>query len=160
MAVIYLFILCLILMLVGLLGVVLPVLPGVPLAWAGLLIFAAVTAFEKISLTTVLIFLGLSIIALVLDVVVPLLGAKKYKAGKYGVLGAFLGLIVGMPIFGFPGIILGPFLGAAAGELLSGRDLNQAGKSALGTLFGFLAGGLLKFILIFIMIGVLIFSLF
>ncbi len=160
METIFLFIVSLILMLVGFAGVILPFLPGVPLAWLGLFIFASATHFASIPLITVLIFLGLAIMTLILDLVTPSLGAKKYQASKGGVTGALLGSFLGIIFFGLPGIIIGPLVGALLGELMAKRTLEQAAQSAWGAFLGFLAGTLVKAVLILIMLGFLIISLF
>jgi len=146
-------------MLVGLAGVILPFLPGVPLAWLGLFIFAISTHFANIPLITVLVFLGLAVIILILDLIIPSLGAKKYQASQWGVLGAFFGSLLGI-FFGFPGIVIGPLAGAVLGELLARKTIEQATQSAWGAFLGFLAGTLIKAILILIMIGFLVISLF
>ena len=160
MGTILLFILSLVLMLVGLAGVILPFLPGVPLAYLGLFIYAAFTNFKSISLVVILVFLGLTIITAVLDFVIPSLGAKKYHASKWGIVGAFLGSLFGAVFFNLPGVIIGPFAGALIGELLAKKTLHQATQSAFGAFLGFLAGTLIKTVLILIMIGFLIVSLF
>ena len=159
MDIIFLFLISLILMLVGLAGVILPFLPGVPLAWLGLFIFAISTHFANIPLITVLVFLGLAVIILILDLIIPSLGAKKYQASQWGVLGAFFGSLLGI-FFGFPGIVIGPLAGAVLGELLARKTIEQATQSAWGAFLGFLAGTLIKAILILIMIGFLVISLF
>lgn len=153
-------IICSILLLVGLIGVFAPVLPGIPLAWLGLFIYAIGTGFERISIITIVIFSVLTVLIMLIDFLAPMLGAKKYKASKYGILGAFLGLIVGVIIFGFWGIILGPFIGAFIFELIAKRQMKVALKSAVGTLVGFIAGALIKVIFILIMSGFFIASLF
>ncbi len=160
MEIILLFIFSLVIMFVSLAGVVLPFLPGAPLAWFGILIFAVGTRFEKISLVSIIVFLCLTMLTWVLDFIIPLIGAKKYKASRYGILGASLGFLLGTFIFGPMGIIIGPLLGAVAGELLAKRPPGQAAKSAWGTFLGFLASSLIKITLIFIMMGFLIASLF
>ena len=151
---------CFILMIVGLIGVVLPVLPGVPLAWAGLFIYGLANGFEKISIATTVIFFVLTLLTLAIDFLAPMLGAKKYRASVWGILGVFLGFIIGIITLGPWGIILGPFLGALVGELIARRQPGQALKAALGALIGFLAGNLLKITLILIMMGFVIASLF
>ena len=143
---------------VGLLGVVLPILPGIPLAWLGLFIYAIGTGFERISVLTVVIFAIITILALVLDLLAPMLGAKKYQASKFGIIGASIGLIVGIIVFGFWGIILGPFLGALLFELIASRRPKIALGAALGTLIGFIVGSLFKIIIILIMAGFFIAS--
>jgi uncharacterized protein YqgC (DUF456 family) len=153
-------ILCFVLMVVGLAGVFLPFLPGVPLAWLGLFIYALGTGFDKISILTVVVFFILMLLTLLLDFVAPMLGAGKYRASKYGIIGTFLGFTVGIIAFGFWGIILGPFVGAFLGELIAKRPPKQALKSALGAFLGFVAGTLFKTIYILIMFGFFIISLF
>lgn len=153
-------ILCSVLMLAGLVGVVLPFLPGIPLAWLGLFIYAIVTGFEEISIATVVVFSIVMILTLALDFAAPMLGARKYQASRYGIFGAFLGFTVGVIVFGFWGIILGPFLGALLGELIARRQLKGAFKAALGTFIGFLAGTLIKIIIVLIMMGFFIASFF
>ena len=158
MGTIALIIICSILMVVGLVGVVLPILPGIPLAWLGLFIYAIGTGFDRISVLTVVIFAILTIFALALDFLAPMLGAKKYQASKFGIIGASIGLIVGIIVFGFWGIILGPFLGAILFELMASRKPKRALRAALGTLVGFIAGSLFKIIIILIMAGFFIAS--
>ena len=147
-------------MLVGLLGVALPLLPGAPLAWLGLFIYAWYTGFEEISIILILVFLGLVFLSALLDVVAPLLGAKTNKASKYGVLGVFVGAFVGAITLGPIGLIVGPIFGAFSGELYAQKNSNQALKSALGAFAGIVVGTLLKAILILVMMGYLIFALF
>jgi len=155
-----LIIFCSILMVVGLIGVVIPFLPGIPLAWLGFFIYALGTGFDKISITTIVVFFILMLFTLALDFVAPMLGARKYKASKYGIAGVFLGFMVGIFVFGFWGILLGPFIGAFLGELIAKKETSRAFKSALGALVGFIAGTLFKLIIILIMIGLFIVSLF
>jgi len=160
MGTVALIILCSVLMAVGLLGVVLPGLPGIPLSWLGLFIYALGTGFERISIATVVVFFILTVLTLVLDFVAPMLGAKKYRASKLGIFGAFLGFTVGIFVLGFWGIILGPFIGAFLGELIARKEPKQALGSALGAFLGFVAGTLFKIIVILIMAGFFIASLF
>ena len=160
MVTVLLAILCSVLLIAGLAGIVLPVLPGVPLAWLGFFVYAIGTGFDRISITTTVVFSILMVLTLVLDLVAPMLGASKYKASKLGILGSFVGLMAGVIAFGFWGIILGPFIGALLGELVARKQPEQAFKSALGTLFGFLAGSLIKIVVVLTMAGFFIASLF
>ncbi len=150
---------CALCLLVGLAGVLLPILPGIPLAWLGLLVYAAGTGFERMSLTVVIVFGVLTLLSLAIDFFAPMLGAKRYKASKLGVFGAFLGITFGI-FFGIWGIILGPFIGALAGEFLAGKKTKQAFGSATGTFTGMILGSLLKIVIIMIMGGFFIASLF
>ena len=160
MVTVLLAILCSVLLIAGLAGIVLPILPGVPLAWLGFFVYAIGTGFDRISITTTVVFSILMVLTLVLDLVAPMLGASKYKASKLGILGSFVGLMAGVIAFGFWGIILGPFIGALLGELVARQQPEQAFKSALGTLFGFLAGSLIKIVVVLTMAGFFIASLF
>ena len=139
-----------ILLVVGIIGCILPVLPGQALSWASMLMlqFTDDPPFTaKFLVIWALITAGVTI----LDCYVPIWGTKKFGGSKWGVWGATIGLIVG--IFFFPpiGLILGPFLGAFVGELLSGRDSNSALKSGFGSFIGFLAGTMMKLVISFIM---------
>ena len=153
-------IICAILLLVGLVGVVMPYLPGIPVAWLGLFIYAIGTGWERISVTTIIVFAAITVFTLLLDFIAPLLGAKKYKASKWGIIGASIGLLLGIIIFQVWGIIVGPLLGALVGELIAGKPAEQAFKSALGTFVGFIFGSLMKIVLILVMAGFFIVSLF
>jgi len=158
MGTVLLAILCSVLMIVGLIGVFAPILPGLPLAWLGFFIYAIGTGFERINVPTVIVFFVVMVLILVIDFLAPMLGAKKFQASKWGILGAFLGLIVGIIAFGFWGIILGPFIGALVAELIARRQLKGAFKPAVGTLVGFIAGALLKVVYLLIMGGFFIAS--
>jgi len=145
---------------IGLLGIVLPILPSITIAWLGLLLFAYATEFSVITLKAVIIFLILTVLVMALDIAAPLLGAKKYRASKYGTLGAFGGTILGLLFLGPIGIIVGPLAGAFLGEFFSGRNSKEALQSAKGTLIGFLASSLIKLVLVLVMLGFLIAALF
>jgi hypothetical protein len=151
---------CAILMLLALIGTVLPVLPGIPLAWVGLLIYATGTGFQKISVLTVVVFLIVTLATMATGYFAPMLGARKNRASRGGMIGAFLGLALGVILFNVWGLVLGPFLGALAGELIANRPPGQAVRSALGTLLGFIAGTLLQIVVILIMAGFFVVSLF
>ncbi|HUT97097.1 MAG TPA: DUF456 domain-containing protein [Dehalococcoidales bacterium] len=153
-------VICSLLMLVGLVGVFAPILPGIPLAWLGLFIYAIGTGFERISVTTIIVFAAITALILLLDFLAPILGAKKFQASKYGVLGAFIGLIIGVIFFNIWGVIIGPFLGAFLFEFLAKRKAKGALKAAFGTFIGYVVGALVKVIFICVMAGFFIVSLF
>ena len=135
-------ILCL---LTGLAGCFLPVIPGPPVAYAGLLLLHF-TDKVQYSTTQLLLWLLLVIILQVLDYFIPMLGSKYSGGTRWGTRGCLAGTIIGL--FFMPwGIVLGPFLGAFIGELLGGKETRQALKSGMGSLFGFLFGTVLKCIL-------------
>ena len=139
---IFLIILGILCLLTGLAGCILPMLPGPPLAYAGLLL-AHFTERASFSTTQLLVWLGIVIVIQVLDYFIPLLGAKYSGSSKWGTRGCLVGTLVGL--FFMPwGIILGPFVGAFVGELLGGQEAAQALKSGFGSVLGFLLGTVLK----------------
>ena len=133
------------LIIVGLFGCVLPVLPGPPLAYVGLLL-AHVTDKINFSITQLICWLFLVVVLQVLDYLTPMLGSEYTGGSEYGNRGSIAGTVLGL--FFMPwGIIVGPFVGAVLGELLGGRDLPKALKAGLGTYFGIVFGVLLKIVL-------------
>lgn len=153
-----LYILAALLVLAGLAGTLLPVLPGAPLVLAGLLLAAWVDGFVHIGGWTLAILAVLTIISLIVDFWATAHGAKRVGASKLAMLGATIGTLIGL-FFALPGLILGPFLGAIAGELLHQRSLHpntlgHAGKVGAGTWLGILLGTALKLALAFTMLGV------
>jgi uncharacterized protein YqgC (DUF456 family) len=141
------------LVIVGLAGTVVPILPGVPLVFGGLLVAAWADGFQRVGAVTLAILGLLTLLAVLADFAASAFGAKKMGASPRAVLGATLGAIVG-PFFGLPGLVLGPFVGAVAGELSANRQLLHAGKAGLGTWLGLLLGSVAKLTLAFLMVGV------
>lgn len=148
-------ILAAVLVLIGLAGTLLPILPGVPLIFMGLLVAAWADNFQHVGAVTLTILGVLTAVAIAADFLASALGAKKLGASPKAVVGATLGAIVGM-FFGLPGLVLGPFVGAVVGELSAKRELLQAGKSGLGTWLGLLLASVAKLTLSFLMLGVFI----
>jgi len=135
-------------MILGVLGSFLPVLPGVPLSWIGLLIFYLIPGIEM-NYLFLAITLAVTIIIYVLDLVIPALGTKKFGGSRKGMIGATIGLIVGIfaPI---PfAILIGPFVGAFIGEIINKSDSRTAGKAAFGSFVGLLASSFMEFIVTF-----------
>ena len=141
-----LIIISLILMIGGIIGSFIPILPGPITSWAGLFILHLT---DKIPMNTSLLIITL-IIALIiffLDYIIPSIGTKKFGGSKYGVIGTTVGLLLGLLFFPPFGIIIGPFFGALIGELIYDKaDSNRAVKAAFGSLLGFLASTFIKFI--------------
>ena len=131
------------LVLVGLAGTLLPVLPGVPLVFAGLLLAAWIDGFAHTGWPVLLVLALLTLLSVVVDVAASSIGAKRAGAGRAAMLGAAIGTLVGL-FFGLPGLLIGPFLGAAAGQLLVGQDLAGAGRAGMGAWIGLLLGSLAK----------------
>jgi len=140
------------LVLVGLAGLVLPVLPGILLVFAGLAVAAWADGFARVGAWGLAIIGGLAVAALAVDFLASLLGARRAGASGLAVAGAGLGAPVGL-LFGVPGLILGPFIGAVGGELIARRDLVRAGQVGLATWIGMVLGGVTKVILAFMMIA-------
>jgi uncharacterized protein len=137
----------------GFIGTILPALPGVPLVFAGMLVAAWADGFQHVGMWT-LIGLGvLTVIAVAVDFLAGLAGAKRVGASRLALIGATVGTIVGI-FFGIPGLLLGPFLGALAGELFAGGTLQRATNVGVGAWIGFLVGTVLKLGICFAMLGV------
>ena len=141
---IFLIILGAICLLIGILGCVLPVLPGVPLAYCGLLLLHA-TDKVQFSWQFLVIWAVVTVVVQVLDSVVPIWGTKKFGGSKMGVWGSTIGLLVGL-FFGPWGIVLGPFLGAVVFELIDGKNTRLALKAGWGSFVGLMTGTILKLI--------------
>ncbi len=139
-------------MLIGVLGCFLPFLPGTPLVFAGIFFYAWKTHFMIISQNLLFIFLIVTAITVILDYIAGAIGAKKLGATKFGVVGAFLGVIVGV-FFAPWGIFIGPPLGALIGELITGKNIKDAMKASGGAILGILGGTLTKVIASLVMIG-------
>lgn len=140
----------LIVLIIGIAGCILPVIPGQILSW-GSLIILQLKSQPPFTTDFILFWAIVTAVVTLLDYYVPIWGTKKLGGSKYGMWGAALGLVVG--IFFFPpiGLIAGPFLGAVAGEIIAGKNSNVAFRSGLGSFVGFVAGTVLKLVISFIM---------
>jgi len=140
------------LVMIGLIGLVLPAMPGTPLVFLGLLLAAWIDGFARVGGLTVAILGALAALAWLVDFAAAALGAKRVGASTIAIVGAVVGTLVGL-FFGLPGLLLGPLLGAVAGELLSGRDMRQAAKAGIVTWIGLVVALAAKLSLAFSMIG-------
>ena len=156
LAMIGLFILTMLIMLVGLAGTILPMIPGLPIMWVGALVYAILTGFEEVGWTYLIVFGALTAVVQLLDYVANLYGAKKMGASGWGIFGAFVGMLVGLFTGGVIGLLVGSFAGAVLGEVLVGKKGSQALKAGVGTFLGFLGGTLIKFVVGCAMLGVFI----
>lgn len=134
----------------GIVGCIIPVLPGPPLSYAGLLLLQF-SSKHPFTAKFLIIYGILTVLVTVLDFVIPVYSTKRFKGSKYGVMGSALGLILGVFFFPPLGIIIGPIFGAFLGELLFNKTSEKAIKSAIGSFLGFLGGMSLKLILTIIM---------
>ena len=135
---------------IGIAGSVLPLIPGPPIAYAGLLLQQLRTD-APYSTGFLIFWAAVVVVSLVLDYFIPIWGTKKFGGTKYGVWGCTLGFIAAFWL-GPWGIILGPFAGAFIGEMIAQQNSNIALKAALGSFVGFLAGSFLKLIICFFML--------
>ena len=143
------------LVLVGLAGTLLPVLPGVPFVFMGLLIAAWIENFQRIGWPTLTMLAVLTAIAVAVDIVASIFGAKRAGASRLALLGATIGSVAGL-FFGLAGIFIFPFVGAVIGELIARKQMGQATKVGVATWLGLLFGALAKLALALTMIGVFV----
>ena len=133
-----------ILMAIGLIGTVVPVLPGTTIILGAAIIHrVALGADGSLGVSALIGMLVLTLISYALDAAAGYLGAKRFGATKWGLAGGVIGGLAGL-FFGLPGLFLGPIAGAATGELLSGKELVKAGRAGWGTILGMLGGMIAK----------------
>lgn len=155
---ILLYVLGAVLLVVGVAGTVLPALPGSALLVAGALLVAWAEDFTRVSGWTAAACVVLGLVIWATDFVAGLLGARAFGASKWAVLGAGLGLLVGI-FFGLPGIVLGPAVGAIVLEYARDPAFDRAMKAGLGAFLGFVLGTAVKVSLAFALVGVLVLAL-
>lgn len=143
------------LIVVGLLGTVLPVLPGTILVLAGIFLGAWIDDFTRVGVTPLVVVTILAVLAWVLDYVAGLLGAKKAGASKLALLGAAAGTVVGL-FMGLVGVFFMPLVGAAVGEYLAQNDHTRAVRVGVATWVGIMVGLIAKVVLAFIMVGIFV----
>jgi uncharacterized protein len=144
-------------MLLGIIGSMLPILPGPLTSWIGLLLFHLTDAVPM-NWTFLIITLVIAILIWLLDYIIPALGTKKFGGSKAGMVGTTIGLLVAIffPILGVFGIIIWPFVGAYIGELMNKSDSKTAMKAAFGSFLGFLTSTFIKFVVAVIYLGLFI----
>jgi hypothetical protein len=148
-----LWILAIAMIVVGVVGTVLPALPGAVLVFGGIALAAWIDGFTEISGWTVGVVAVLTVLAFAADYVAALLGAKKAGASRLAIAGAAIGTIAGV-FTGFVGLLFMPLLGAAIGEYIADRDMMRAGKVGVATWIGLLLGTAVKVALVFTMVGI------
>ncbi|MCS6989363.1 MAG: DUF456 family protein [Chloroherpetonaceae bacterium] len=147
--------LCVVFVLVGLMGTILPMLPGTPMVFLGLLLGAWADDFQKVGAITLAALGFLTALTFAIDFVATKIGVEKTGASSLAAVGALVGAIVGI-FFGFVGALFFPFLGAALGEYLAKKDLIQAGRAGLGTWLGMVISIAAKMGVNFAMIGIFV----
>jgi uncharacterized protein YqgC (DUF456 family) len=141
------------LVVVGIAGTVLPMLPGVPLVFAGLLLAAWHGGFDQVGIVTMVIIGAIAALAWVVDFFASVVTAKKAGASKYALWGAGIGALVGI-IGGIPGLIIGPAIGAIIGELITHKDTTKATTVGIAAGLGFVLGLAIKIVLVLTMLAV------
>jgi uncharacterized protein YqgC (DUF456 family) len=136
--------LAVILFVLGLVGTILPIMPGVILIYAGMLVYGLLTGFTNLD-TAFFIMQGMAVVLVFsLDYLAAAAGSRRYGGGRSAAWGAALGILLGFIFFGPFGLIIGPFLGAVLAELITGRQPAEAVRAGFGSLVGFVGGTLLK----------------
>jgi len=131
---------------VGLIGCVVPGVPGPPFSFLALVLLSAAKGWEPFSLNFLIIMALITIVVTALDYVVPAAGAKKFGATRYGFWGAVLGMLVGIIFFPPLGMIIGAFLGAIIGEMVVGKPSQEALRAGWGVFVGIMFGMIIKLI--------------
>ncbi len=147
-----------VLVLTGIAGSILPLIPGPPVAYAGLLL-QQLREDAPFSTGFLLLWAGIVILSLVLDYMIPIWGTKKFGGTKYGVWGCTLGFLAAFWL-GPWGVIIGPFVGAFVGEMIAQDNSTIALKAAFGSFVGFLMGSFLKMVICFFMLYYIITSIY
>jgi hypothetical protein len=147
------------LVVVGLIGIVLPALPGTILIFLGLLLAAWADGFSRVGVGTLVVIGVIAAASYAVDFVAAALGAKHLGASPRAMAGAALGTLLGL-LFGLPGLIVGPFLGAVIGELTVHQDLARAGRAGVAAWIGFAIGMAVKVAFAFSMIAIFLAAMF
>lgn len=151
--------LAILLILLGFAGNILPLLPGTPLMLGGMVLAAWLDDFQRIGGWSIALLALLTVLSQLADFLSGTLGAKRAGASKQALWGATVGSLLGV-FAGLPGMLIGPFVGAAMGELIAEQDLLKAGKVGLATCLGLVAGMAAKIAIGFTMLGVFVLTYF
>jgi uncharacterized protein YqgC (DUF456 family) len=150
-----LWVLAIALVIIGMIGALIPILPGTVLVFGGLVLAAWADGFTRVGLPTLIVLALITVLVYVIDFVAGIYGVEKSGASRRAVFGAALGTVVGM-FFGLPGLLLGPFLGAVLGEYTVRRHLEGAGRAGAGAWLGLVLGTAAKIALNFVMLGIFV----
>lgn len=146
-----------VLIVAGLIGTLLPILPGAPMVFFGLWLIALADDYRHIGWKTLTLLGAIVVLTVVVDFVASAIGAKKAGASRQAITGALLGSIIGM-FFGIPGLLLGPFVGAVIGELVAQSRMERAASVGVATWVGLLAGSIAKLALCLAMLLIFAFA--
>lgn len=145
--------LAILLIIIGMIGSLVPVLPGTVLVFGGMVLAAWADGFTRVGIPTLVVLALITVVVYVIDFVAGVYGVEKTGASRRAVIGAALGTVVGL-FFGLPGLILGPFVGAVAGEYTVRRHFAGAGRAGAGAWLGLVLGTAAKIALNFVMLGI------
>jgi uncharacterized protein YqgC (DUF456 family) len=143
-----------VIMLFGLAGTIVPLVPGLPLIFGTALLYGLLTDFSRIGAGPLVALALIAVFVQGCDYLAGAWGARKFGGGKWGIVGSIAGGLVGVIVFSIPGLILGTAIGATAGELAGGAKFEQSARAGLGTLVGLLAGTLVRVSAGVVMIGI------
>ena len=145
-----------VLIVIGALGLMLPILPGAPLMFLGALLAAWAEDFAYLGVGSLTVLGALAALAIAVDFIASAFGVQRFGASRRAVTGAMLGAIVGLFVGSIVGVIIGPFVGAVVGELSVRRNLAAAGRAGVGAALGLALGTAAKLAIAFAMIGVIV----
>ena len=138
----------------GLLGAIVPALPGIPMIFAGIWLIAGVDHYHHLGLGWLLGIAAIGAVGLTLDLLAGALGAKRVGASKQAVWGVLVGTVIGL-FFGLPGLLLGPFLGAVSGELTAGNGILRSTHVGMSAWLGLIFGTIIKLVASVMMVALL-----
>jgi uncharacterized protein len=150
-------VLSILLIVIGMIGTVLPGLPGTPVMFGGMLLAAWIDGFSRIGWVTLLVLGVLAALAIAVDIAASVIGAQRVGASRLGLIGAAVGAVIGLS-FGIIGILIAPFIGAVTGELLSRRPLRSAARVGVATWIGLAVASIAKVAIVLAMLGTFVAS--
>lgn len=140
------------LLLVGLVGAIVPLLPGIPLIFGGIWLIAAVDHYQHLGSGWLIGIAAVGAVGLLTDLIAGALGARRVGASSRAVWGTLLGTIIGL-FFGLPGLVLGPFMGALLGELAAGNSVLKSTHVGVSTWMGLIFGTIIKLVVSVMMVA-------
>ena len=141
-----------IVILLGIAGTIVPFIPGVPLVFIAITTYGWYEGFHTITAKYIAVMATLTILSLLVDYLASTLGAKYFGSSKYGIYGALIGTVLGLFIFPPAGLLVGPWVGAIAGEMIAGKDFTNAFRTGIGAIVGLFSGIVFSLILAIIML--------
>ncbi len=155
---IFISIITVLLIITGIVGSIIPFLPGEPLILLGAIVYGLGFGFDRIGIVIYVILAVLTAFSLVVNYVATSIGAKKLGASIFGMIGAVLGAVIGFLVGNIIGLLIGPFIGAFIGELIRTGKVEISIKAGLGAVLGFFAGSLMRFLISLFMTGLIVYG--